>query len=239
MIILPAIDLWQGKVVRLVKGDPKNMTVYGQDPLAVAKEWQNQGAQWLHVVDLSAAFSDGNNLSIIEQIVKEVKVNVEVGGGIRDFVYAKKLIDLGAKRIVIGTRACDQEFMKELVTQFGADAVAVGIDVINAHLAVEGWQKNTKWTVKDTLSLLSDCGVKWVIYTDISRDGTLSGVNINQFKDFSCWKNFKFIASGGVASLEDLKALANHASFVWGVIVGKALYEESFTLPEAIKVIKK
>ena len=234
MLIIPAIDLYDGKVVRLTRGDPARSTVYSDDPIAIANKWKSEGAQFIHLVDLSAAFGKGDNLAIIEKILREVDVKFEIGGGIRDKKKAKKLIELGAERIIIGTKGVDEEFLTGLIEAVGSDKLAVGVDVLNSRVAVAGWQEVSDWKALDFITHLKNKGIKWVIYTDISRDGMLSGPNLEEAKQFSRFSSLNFILSGGVSCLEDIKQISKELTFIKGIIVGKALYEGNFSLSEAI-----
>lgn len=238
MIIIPAIDLYGGKVVRFVKGNPLHSTVYSDNPLEVARSWKSQGASILHIVDLSAALGESDNLAIIERILKEVDIKVEVGGGIRSIDIAVKLLSLGAERIVIGTKSLDDNFLKNLTASVSTEKIAVGVDVKRGRVATKGWkEKSTKEPMSFIENIISK-GIKWIIYTDISRDGTLSGVNFGDLSELSQFKSINFIASGGISSLDDLKNLKNKLPFVWGCICGKALYDNKFKLKEAISVLK-
>jgi phosphoribosylformimino-5-aminoimidazole carboxamide ribotide isomerase len=234
MIIIPAIDLLDGKVVRLTRGDPKQAIVYSEDPIATAQRWLSQGASLLHLVDLSAAFAQGDNLRFIRDIIRTVKIKVEVGGGIRDLRRAEELISLGVERIIIGTKSLDETFLANLIKSVGPDKIAVGVDVKDSYVATHGWRKTTKLKGSDFIASLYANGVRWIIYTDISRDGTLSGPNISDVKSLASFKEINCILSGGVSSLEDLKQIKKDAPFLKGVIVGKALYEGVITLSQAL-----
>ncbi len=233
MIIIPAIDLYQNKVVRLTRGDPAKVKIYSPDPLAVAKKWQAQGAKLLHIVDLEAALGEGDNLKIIRKILKTVKVKAEVGGGIRNIAQAKQLVSWGADRVMIGTRVLEESFLNRLIKSLGSQRIAAGIDVKNSCIAVEGWRKQTDFNGLDFIAYLSLKGIKRIIYTDISRDGTLKGVNLKILAKLAAFKELELIWSGGVSSLADLEKIKKQAPFLWGVIVGKALYEENFSLSQA------
>ncbi len=237
MLIIPAIDLYEGKVVRLLRGDPARSTVYSDDPVAVANKWKAQGAKLIHLVDLSAAFGQGDNLSIIKRILKEVDISLEIGGGIRDLKKAKQLIELGAERVIIGTKGIDEDFLSGLVNVIGNEKVAVSVDVIDSFIALKGWQEKSQWKVLDFVGYLKDKGIKWVIYTDISRDGTLEGPNLEEAKRVFSFSDMNFILSGGISCLDDLKRVREELPLTWGVIVGKALYEKRIDLSEAIKCI--
>jgi phosphoribosylformimino-5-aminoimidazole carboxamide ribotide isomerase len=232
MLVIPAIDLYQGKVVRLRKGDKEQLTVYGSDPVAMAKHWQDEGAKLLHVVDLSAAFDEGDNRLIIKDIVKAVDIDVEAGGGIRDLNIAKELMGYGVSRIIIGTKAIDESFLNSIIETIGPKRIALGIDVKDGKLAICGWRQKTEFEAIDFIKYLQTKGIEWVIYTDISRDGTMEGVDIAKINSLSIFKNMKFIASGGVSSLKDIENLREKTPFVWGVITGKALYEGTLRFSE-------
>jgi len=232
MIIIPAIDLYQGKVVRLTKGDPKRSKVYSDDPVAIAKKWEAEGAKLLHLVDLSAALGEGDNLAVIKSIIESVNIDVQLGGGIRDIKKAKQLLSLGVKRIIIGTKALDEDFLNKLLKSLDKERIAIGVDVLDSCLAIEGWKKKTDLSGLDFIAYLQLKGIKYIIYTDISRDGTLQGLNCGQITKLSIFSDMNIIASGGVASLEDFRQIMQCAPFIWGVIVGKALYEGKFTLLE-------
>lgn len=225
MIVIPAVDLLKGKVVRLVKGDLACVTVYSDNPLATAKQWQDKGAKLIHVVDLDAAFGQGDNLAVIEKILSAVEIKVQVGGGVRSLEKAKQLISWGAERVIIGTKSLDKTFLKTMMRSLGPEKVAVGVDIVDGMVAVEGWQKKTAVSGLDFIKSIEEIGVKWVICTDISRDGTLGGVNLAAIKEFSASSCMNFIASGGVSCLEDIEKIKKEAPQVRGVIVGKALYE--------------
>jgi phosphoribosylformimino-5-aminoimidazole carboxamide ribotide isomerase len=233
MQVIPAIDLWSNNVVRLYRGDPNQSKVYSTDPVETAIKWEKEGAKLLHVVDLTAAFGTGDHLGVIGEILSTVKIPVQVGGGIRSFERAREIIDMGASRIIVGTRSIEEEFLNGLIDEVGAHRLAVGVDTINGVVAVKGWTTKTDLRGDDFVAYLAQKGIEWVIYTDISRDGTMQGPNIGAMLPFKDFKDVKFIASGGVSSLDDLRRLKDEASFVWGVIAGKSLYEHSFTVKEA------
>jgi len=225
MLVIPAIDLWEGKVVRLLKGNPADSTVYSDNPLQVAGEWKGKGAELLHLVDLSAALGQEDNSEIIAKILEQVDIKVEVGGGIRDIEKAKKLISLGAQRIIVGTKSLEDKFLKDLIRAVGVERIVVSVDAIGSKVAVKGWQEKTSLEALDFIKSLVEKGIKWIIYTDISRDGTLEGLNLEPVKEFSSFKEANIIISGGVSSPEDIKKIKKETPFIWGVIVGKALYE--------------
>ena len=230
MLVIPAIDLWEGKVVRLLKGNPADSTVYSDNPLRVAKEWKAKGAEFLHLVDLSAALGQEDNLEIIAKILEEVDIKVEVGGGIRDIKKAKKLVSLGAERVIVGTKSLEDKFLKDLIRAVGLEKIVVSVDTIDSRVAIKGWQEKTSFEALDFIKSLIEKGIKWIIYTDISRDGTLEGLNLEPIKEFSSFSTrggrANIIISGGVSTLDDIKRIRQETPFIWGVIVGKALYEK-------------
>ncbi|UCC94856.1 MAG: 1-(5-phosphoribosyl)-5-[(5-phosphoribosylamino)methylideneamino]imidazole-4-carboxamide isomerase [Candidatus Omnitrophota bacterium] len=236
MLIIPAIDLYKGKVVRLTRGKASASKVYSNNPLQVVQCWQEQGAELLHVVDLSAALGEGDNRSIIKEIIKEANVDIEVGGGIRSIERAQEFISLGAKRVVVGTKGFDDDFLSRLIAEIGSEKVAVGVDVRDSYVAVEGWRRGTKTKGLDFIVSLCQKGIKWIIYTDISRDGTLQGADEAKTKELSLFKDINLIFSGGISSLDDLRKIKKNAPFIWGVIIGKALYERKIDLPQAISL---
>ena len=238
MKIIPAIDLYQGKVVRLVRGDPAHSKSYSDDPIAVARKWASQGAQIIHLVDLSAALGEGDNIDVIKRMLSEVEAKIEVGGGIRDIKKANSLISLGAERIIIGSKALDEDFLNKLIAEVEIERIAIGVDVVNSCLAVEGWKKQTDFSSLDFMAYLRLKGIKWVIYTDICRDGTLAGADYNIVKKLKEYQDMNIIFSGGVASLADLTEIKKNMPFIWGVISGKALYEGKINLKKAISACK-
>ncbi|MFA5007607.1 MAG: 1-(5-phosphoribosyl)-5-[(5-phosphoribosylamino)methylideneamino]imidazole-4-carboxamide isomerase [Candidatus Omnitrophota bacterium] len=237
MIIIPAIDLYEGKVVRFIKGNPLHSTVYSDNPLDVAKRFKKEGASIIHVVDLSSALGEADNLKIIETILKEVDIKVEVGGGIRNIDKAVKLISLGAERIVVGTKSLDESFIQGLTAKVNIENIAVSVDVKEGMVATKGWKEKSSLKPISFIENIISKGIKWIIYTDISRDGTLQGVNLEALAKLSQFKSVNFIASGGISSLEDLKNLKKELPFVWGCICGKALYDGKFKLKEAVSLL--
>ncbi|MCF7869699.1 MAG: 1-(5-phosphoribosyl)-5-[(5-phosphoribosylamino)methylideneamino]imidazole-4-carboxamide isomerase [Candidatus Omnitrophica bacterium] len=235
MLIIPAIDLYQKKVVRLVKGKESNCKAYSDNPIFVAKKWKNKGAKWLHLVDLSAVFSKGDNETVIEKIIKKVDISVEVGGGIRSLEKIEQLISIGAKRLILGTKATDSDFLKKAL-KIAGDKIAVAVDEKEGKLAVKGWQESINLSIVKYLDYLKKQGIKWVIYTDTSRDGTLEGFNFDRIKQISQDYHFNLIFSGGVSSLSDIKKLRKVVPQAAGVVVGKALYEKRISIEEAIAI---
>lgn len=238
MNILPAIDLLGGKAVRLVKGDYDKVTVYSDTPLKVAKYFEEQGARFLHIVDLDGA-RDGTtaNFDTIRTIVENTSLSVEVGGGIRDLERVKRYVDLGVDRIILGTAALEDEaFLKEALALYG-EKIVVGVDIRDGMVAVKGWLEISDVSCFDFCEKLEGLGVKTVICTDISKDGMMSGTNVDLYRELSEKFNVRLIASGGVSSLEDVERLC--AMGLFGAIVGKAIYTGAVSLGEALACAKE
>jgi len=240
MLIIPAIDIKDGKVVRLTQGKFDDQKVYADDPATVAKRWAALGAQFLHIVDLDGA-KDAcvKNLDALKKIIRQVGIPLEFGGGVRDIDTIRTLASLGVSRIVLGTRAAmDRSFLEAAFHEFG-ERVIVSIDAKDGLVQVDGWQSASGGRKAfDFARELKSLGFKQVIYTDIAKDGMLCGPNLEGIKQLLNESGLQVIASGGVSSLkdlEDLKSLSGQG--VVGVIVGKALYENKFTLPEALRIV--
>lgn len=233
MEIFPAIDLSGGKVVRLTRGDYDQMTVYGDDPAAVAAEFWRAGARNLHVVDLDGA-KDGTtaNQQAVRQILAAVDMFVEVGGGIRNEERIQQYLGLGAGRVILGTVAAkDPEFLREMAAKYG-DKIAVGIDARGGRVAVSGWLEETGLETAEFCRFCRDIGVRTAIVTDIDKDGVLGGANVELYRELTAIEGLDIIASGGVSSQSDLDALA--AAGVAGAIIGKALYNGNLDLAECL-----
>jgi len=240
MLVIPAIDLRQGKCVRLTQGRKEETTIYDGDPIKVAEAFENDGAQMLHVVDLDGAFSEpnGHNRDVLRDLIHAVGIPVQFGGGLRSSKDIEQAISLGVARVVIGTLAVESpDLLANVVGLFGVDHVAVGIDARNGQVVTRGWESEEQISALTLARRVAAAGIERIIYTDVQRDGTLAGVNIDQTCSISEGSGLKITASGGVASLEDLERLGavSHCG-VDSVIVGKALYEGRFTLPEAIAI---
>ncbi len=234
MYIIPAIDLIDGKAVRLVKGDYNKVTVYSDSPTDVARDFERAGASLLHVVDLDGA-KDGTtaNFETVSSIIKNTELSVEIGGGIRDIERVKKYMDIGVDRVIIGTAAVtDPGFLAEAVKLYG-EKIVVGVDVKDGYVAIKGWLEVSRLACFDFCDKLSKMGVKTVICTDISKDGMMSGTNIELYRSLSERFGMNIVASGGVSTLADIKALADMG--IYGAIVGKAIYTGDIVLTEAIK----
>ena len=239
MIIIPAIDLRGGRCVRLTQGQVSAETVYSENPLHVAQQWVDAGAEMLHIVNLDGALDqkDAKNLKVLEQIVYQVPVPIQFGGGVRTKDDVWRLDELGVTRIVIGTTAIENPVLLEhIVSEFGS-TVVVGIDARDGRVALRGWEKLSTIGALEFAQKVADYGIDRIIYTDISRDGMLSGINLETTREMAEASGLKVTASGGVASLDDLVAVRRLQAFgVDSVIVGKALYEGRFTLEEALEV---
>ncbi|MBI5098176.1 MAG: 1-(5-phosphoribosyl)-5-[(5-phosphoribosylamino)methylideneamino]imidazole-4-carboxamide isomerase [Nitrospirae bacterium] len=237
MIIIPAIDLKDGKCVRLLQGKKEEVTVYSDDPAAMAKHWASLGAELLHVVDLDGAFTgEQKNFEKIRAIREAINIPVEVGGGIRDIERIEKLVSLGVDRVIIGTSAAKNPDMVRKACDKFRGKVLVGIDAKDGKVAVKGWVEVTEFNAIEFAKKMQEAGTAGIIYTDISRDGMLTGPNIDAMANMVAAVNIPVIASGGVSKIEDIKNLKQIKN-LWGVITGKALYEGTLDLKKAIKLV--
>jgi len=237
MLIFPAIDLKSGRCVRLLRGEADSETVYSDDPVSVAQSFANAGAEWLHVVDLDAAFTgNSSNRQVIEDIVTNVGIAVQVGGGMRTENDVESMLNSGVRRVIIGTAAVENpQLARSVIEKHGAEAIAIGLDARDGHLATRGWTDVSEIDATEFARQLAGLGARWVIYTDIGRDGTLLGPNLEATRRLASASGLNVIASGGVSSLDDLRRIRELAPFgVAGAIIGKALYEGKFTLTEAL-----
>ena len=235
MFIYPAIDLVQGKAVRLFKGDYAQMTVYSDDPVSVAKDFQAAGSKHIHLVDLEGAKSGvPENLETIKQIIAETDLFVEVGGGIRNMETVDTYLSAGVNRVILGTAAVtDPEFLETALAKYG-EKIAVGVDLKDGFVAIKGWTETSQRTAHEFFAYMQRIGVRTCICTDISRDGAMKGTNRELYKELSSKYAIDLIASGGVSSIEDVQALA--AMNLHGAIIGKAYYIGAINLKEAIEV---
>ncbi|MFM1777682.1 MAG: hypothetical protein RL741_300 [Actinomycetota bacterium] len=235
LILLPAVDVAGGKAVRLVQGQADSATSFG-DPLAAALDWQSSGAQWIHLVDLDAAFGRGENSELLAQVVQRLDVNVEISGGIRDDESLRAALATGARRVNLGTAALEKpKWTAQVISEFG-DRIAVGLDVRGTVLAARGWTQDGG-DIWETLERLEADGCARYVVTDVTKDGTLRGPNIELLKQMCERTDKPVIASGGIANLNDIAQLRSLTEIgVEGAIVGKALYAQAFTLVEAIEV---
>lgn len=237
LILLPAVDISDGKAVRLTQGEAGSETSYG-DPVAAAMAWASQGAEWIHLVDLDAAFGRGNNHAMVKKVTRQVRgeVNIELSGGIRDDASLEAALATGAKRINLGTAALENpEWAAHVIAEYG-EAIAVGLDVRGTTLAARGWTKDggDLWSVIDRLE---EAGCARYVVTDVTRDGTMQGPNVDLLREVVAHTDKPVIASGGISSLDDLVALRALVPLgVEGAIIGKALYNKAFTLAEALDI---
>ena len=237
MILFPAIDLYEGKAVRLYKGDYQNMTVYSNNPIEIARDFENAGCTHIHMVDLEGA-RDGTtpNLAVVEQVARETGLFVEIGGGIRSMETVKRYLDAGVSRVILGTAAVkDPDFLREAVAAYGT-AIAVGADVKDGCIAIKGWLETAQVTLEEFLRDMQKIGIRNVICTDISRDGAMRGTNLALYRQLSKAFDLEITASGGVSTLEDVKALREME--LYGAIIGKAYYTGAIDLREALEVAK-
>jgi len=235
MKIYPAIDISRGKCVRLIQGLRQQETIYGNDPVEVAQKWMHEGAKRLHIVDLDGAFDDNtNNAHIIKKIAENVNIPIQIGGGIRSLERLRLIFDMGVKRVILGTAAIEKpDFVEEVVSLY-EDRIAIGIDAKEGKVAIRGWMRDSEVDVIELALKMKKIGVKTVIYTDISRDGMLTGPNIEATARLIESTGLDVIASGGISSLDDLVKLK--LIDVSGVIIGKALYNKNFSLKDALKL---
>ena len=237
MKIYPAIDIKDGKCVRLLRGSFDDVTVYGDNPAEMARKWESLGGEYIHVVDLDGALKGhGVNAEAIKEICKAVNVPVQTGGGIRSISDIEAKLECGISRVIIGTKAVsDAEFVKEAVKRYG-DKIVIGIDAKDGMVAIEGWEKTSEYRAVEFAKKMEEIGVKTIIYTDIATDGTLMGPNVDAMREMVNNTNMDIIASGGIGNIEHIKALI--PTGVEGVITGRALYTGNINLCDAIKAGK-
>lgn len=237
MIILPAIDLYDKKAVRLYKGDYSQMTVYSENPVEIALDFKSKGAEFIHLVDLEGA-KEGTtpNLSVVEKIIRETGLKAEIGGGIRSRDTLKKYIDAGISRVILGTAAVtDREFLLWAIENYG-EKIAVGADIRDGFVAIKGWVEKSEISCDEFFADMEKIGVKTIICTDISKDGAMQGTNRELYKSLSEKFSIDIVASGGVSSLDDIKALREME--LYGAIVGKAYYIGAIDLRDAITLAR-
>ncbi|MEA4964777.1 MAG: 1-(5-phosphoribosyl)-5-[(5-phosphoribosylamino)methylideneamino]imidazole-4-carboxamide isomerase [Oscillospiraceae bacterium] len=237
MILLPAIDLVQNKAVRLLRGDYDRMTVYSDNPLEVAKDFEAAGAGWIHMVDLEGARDGGTpNFGVVAAVAAKTGLRVEVGGGVRDEETVRRYLEAGVSRVILGTAAVsDPAFLRAMIKAYG-EKIAVGADLRDGFVAVKGWTETSKLEIRAFCHTLQEIGVQTVVCTDISKDGAMAGANLPLYRALQREFRLHFVASGGVSSLEDVKAL--RAMGLYGAIVGKAYYTGAVSLREAIEVAR-
>jgi len=234
MKIIPAIDLMDGKVVRLYKGDPKQKTVYSDNPIEIAKKWEANGADMLHIVDLDATLGIGSNLSIIKKILEEVSIPVEVAGGLRDESLILDVVKI-SNRVVIGTLAFkDKELVKKLLLSLGSEKIVISVDHKDGEIVTHGWQQGTGIKLIDSIKEFLAMGFTEFLMTNVSRDGTLEGPDLEFLEQACQLDNANVIASGGISNVDDIRDVKEKNAF--GVILGKALYENKISIEEAKKI---
>lgn len=235
MIIYPAIDLREGRVVRLKEGDPNQQTVFSEDPAAVARDWYAAGAGWVHMVNLDGAFASANNNEAILKQVAEMGGKVQFGGGLRTREDIARAIDAGASRVVLGTVAVNEpDVVEDAVRQYGADAVCVALDARDGLVTTHGWTSSTEVTPVELGAAMAARGVRHALFTDVSRDGKLSGVNISATVTLGRQTGLQVIASGGVSTLHEIQQLRD-SGHVAGAVIGMALYKGLLTLENALR----
>jgi phosphoribosylformimino-5-aminoimidazole carboxamide ribotide isomerase len=237
MNIFPAIDLYDKKAVRLFKGDYNQMTVYSDNPIEIALDFESKGAKFIHVVDLEGAKNGTTpNIDIVKQIANETDLFVEIGGGIRSIETIEKYLSVGVSRVILGTSAVtDEALLTEAISKYG-EKIAVGADVKDGYIAIKGWIEKSQYSLDEFLSKMQKMGVKTIICTDISKDGAMKGTNLQLYKELSSKYSLDIVASGGVSAIEDIKALCEMK--LYGAIIGKAYYTGAIDLKEAIEVAK-
>ena len=237
MNIFPASDLVEGKAVRLFKGDYAQMTVYNENPLAVARDFEAAGAKHIHLVDLEGAKSgETPNIEVVKAIANQTNLFTEIGGGIRSMQTIETYLNAGVDRVILGTAAVtDEDFLKQAVATYG-EKIAVGVDIKDGFVAIKGWTEQSAYDCHTFCKKMQDLGVKTLICTDISKDGAMQGTNRELYKELSATYDMQIVASGGVSSMDDVKAL--RAMDLYGAIIGKAYYIGAIDLKEAIEVAK-
>lgn len=240
MYLLPAIDILEGKAVRLAKGDYRQVTVYNDDPAAQAQLFEEQGATWLHVVDLDGARTGvPENVDIIDRILAKTLLKVEVGGGIRSLDTIQRLYDAGVSRVVLGTGlVADPDFAEAAVARFGG-LLAAGIDARGGEVAVSGWREGSGMAADDLVRSVAERGFRHLVYTDIARDGMRTGIDETAYEHMAVMFGREVTASGGVAGLDDIRRLGRIAGHVEGIIAGRAVYEGSFSVEEGVRVCEE
>ena len=235
MFIFPAIDLYEGKAVRLLRGEYDKMTVYSENPIEIAYQFEKLGASHIHMVDLEGAKNGGTpNIEVVRQVAEKTGLFVEIGGGIRSMDVIDAYIGAGIDRVILGTAAVqDNAFVKAAVDKYG-EKIAVGADIKDGYVAIKGWTEKSRYTCFEFCEEMQNSGVKTLICTDVSKDGAMQGTNRELYKELSEKFNMQIVASGGVSTIDDVKALAKMN--LYGAIIGKAYYTNAISLKEAIEV---
>jgi phosphoribosylformimino-5-aminoimidazole carboxamide ribotide isomerase len=239
MVIIPAIDIRGGNVVRLIRGDYNQETTYAFNPVEIAEKWVSQGAEMLHIVDLDGAREGFSvNIDSIKKIVETFSVPIQVGGGIRSLLTAKTMLETGVTRVIIGTKALDNELLNELIKEFGSDKIVVGIDAASGIVKTDGWIKNSGVQVEYLCEMIVRSGVRHIVFTDIACDGMMKGPNLKSLSAVLAFKELSVVASGGVSSLDDVTNICNLTySNIFGIIIGKALYEGTIDIASANAIV--
>ena len=238
MILYPAIDLKNGRCVRLIQGKMNSETIFNYDPLVQAKSFKDQGCEWLHIVDLDGALSQSlENQNLINKIVINVPIPIQLGGGIRNLKTIEKWISIGVQRVILGTIALRKPQLVKDACKYFPNKIAIGIDVKNSKVMVEGWVKKSNISVFDLAKSFEDVGASAIIYTDINKDGMMLGPDFNGTRKLSEYVSIPIIASGGVSSISDLRKLKNNCPKLNGVVCGRALYDKKIKVNEAIRVL--
>lgn len=237
MLIFPAIDLYSGQAVRLYKGDYAQMTVYSNDPAAVARDFKDKGAQCIHLVDLEGAKTGLTpNISVVKKIITSTDLFSEIGGGIRSMNTIQKYLDIGVNRVILGTAAVtNPNFLQDAISKFG-EKIAVGLDIRDGYVAIHGWTQKSQYTLSEFCTKVVPMGVKTLICTDISKDGAMRGTNLELYRSLSASCSIDIVASGGVSSLDDVRQLRQMN--LYGAIIGKAYYSGAIDLSQAIEVAR-
>lgn len=236
MVIIPAVDIRGGKVVRLSEGDFGRETVYGDDPVKTAEKWEQEGAQFLHIVDLDGARKgEPVNFEVVSSILKNVSIPVEVGGGIRSRETMRDYVEMGATRVILGTEACSSPgFMEKILPEFG-DKAAVSIDSRDGLVAIQGWKRVMRKKAVELIKEMENIGVQNMIWTDVKKDGLMNGIDVETAEEILKTTSVPITIAGGVSSLEDVMRL-KQLKGVWGIIIGKALYAGAVKLREAMEI---
>ncbi len=241
MLLYPSIDILDGKVVRLRRGDFAQVAEYPGEPVDYARRWQEAGADFIHVVDLDGAVhGEFKNFEYVRKIIDETHTPVQLGGGVRTIEQIKTALDIGVSRVIVGTRAVDKGFVKEILSEFSSQ-IAIGMDVRDGLVQTHGWKKGSGVNQEDFLNHIAEMGASYGVWTDISKDGMLQGPNIEGLKEvLNLQPSIEFILSGGMANIEDVKKVLEikEPNFN-GTIIGRALYEDKINLKEAVELVKK
>jgi phosphoribosylformimino-5-aminoimidazole carboxamide ribotide isomerase len=241
MLIIPAVDIKAGKCVRLIQGERDRETIYSDDPCLMAQKWVDMGAELLHLVDLDGAFEGKPvNFDIIKQIVSSIKIPVQLGGGIRTLKSIEEYFSVGVNRVILGTAALEDHGMVKEACRISPDRIILGLDAKDGYVAVKGWTQVVRKRARDLVKEFEGLGLRAIIYTDIKRDGMMTGPNIQGVKELAPSIKIPLIVSGGISSLKDIEDISNlKEGNIEGMIIGKALYEKSIDFKEALRLVKR